>query len=70
MQDRTAQLLSELRALAPVDEAVAVRTPGQRSAAERARRRERGIPLDAGTHAALRELADRLGRPLGAPVRG
>ncbi|MCZ2861150.1 Ldh family oxidoreductase [Blastococcus sp. VKM Ac-2987] len=70
MQDRTAQLLTELRGLAPVDEGVAVRTPGQRSAAERALRRERGVPLDAGTHAALQELADRLGRPLGAPVRG
>jgi LDH2 family malate/lactate/ureidoglycolate dehydrogenase/isocitrate/isopropylmalate dehydrogenase len=70
MRTETQRLLNELRALAPVDEAVAVRTPGQRSAAERARRRVEGIPLDVGTHGALLQLAEQVGRPLGAPIRG
>jgi LDH2 family malate/lactate/ureidoglycolate dehydrogenase/isocitrate/isopropylmalate dehydrogenase len=61
-----AGLLARLRALAPVDPALPVRTPGQRAAAERALRRERGIPLDAETHRALQALAAELGRPLAA----
>jgi LDH2 family malate/lactate/ureidoglycolate dehydrogenase/isocitrate/isopropylmalate dehydrogenase len=70
MRARTQQLLSELRAMAPVEEGVPVRTPGQRSAAERALRRARGVPLDAETHRALMALAEQVGRPLDAPVRG
>ncbi|MCV2488316.1 isocitrate/isopropylmalate family dehydrogenase [Geodermatophilus sp. YIM 151500] len=64
------ELLDGLRALAPVDEDLPVRTPGQRAAAERARRRERGVPLDAETHRALHALAEQVGRPLDAVVRG
>jgi LDH2 family malate/lactate/ureidoglycolate dehydrogenase/isocitrate/isopropylmalate dehydrogenase len=70
MQAATQQLLVELRAMAPVDENLPVRTPGQRSAAERALRRAHGVPLDAETHRALTALAEQVGRPLGAPVRG
>ncbi|SDX75289.1 Malate/lactate/ureidoglycolate dehydrogenase, LDH2 family [Modestobacter sp. DSM 44400] len=64
------RLLAGLRALDPVEEGVPVRTPGQRAAAERVRRRAAGIPLDAETHRALRALGDSVGLPLGAPVRG
>jgi LDH2 family malate/lactate/ureidoglycolate dehydrogenase/isocitrate/isopropylmalate dehydrogenase len=64
------RLLAGLRALSPVDQEAPVRTPGQRSAAERARRRAEGVPLDAATHRALLALAEQVGRPLGAPVRG
>jgi len=70
MQAETQRLLAELRAMAPVDEDVPVRTPGQRSAAERALRRTDGVPLDAETHRALVALGEQVGRPLGAPVRG
>jgi LDH2 family malate/lactate/ureidoglycolate dehydrogenase len=70
MQAATQQLLVELRAMAPVDENLPVRTPGQRSAAERALRRAHCVPLDAETHRALTALAEQVGRPLGAPVRG
>jgi LDH2 family malate/lactate/ureidoglycolate dehydrogenase len=64
-----ARLLAGLRALAPVDPELPVRTPGQRAAAERALRRASGIPLDAGTHRALEVLAGQVGRPLGVPAR-
>ncbi|SNS89128.1 Malate/lactate/ureidoglycolate dehydrogenase, LDH2 family [Geodermatophilus pulveris] len=64
-----ARLLAGLRALAPVDPERPVRTPGQRAAAERALRRVHGVPLDAGTHRALQELAGHVGRPLGVPAR-
>jgi LDH2 family malate/lactate/ureidoglycolate dehydrogenase/isocitrate/isopropylmalate dehydrogenase len=70
MQTETRRMLTELRALDPVDADVPVRTPGQRSAAERALRRAEGVPLDAETHRALLALGERVGRPLGAPVRG
>jgi LDH2 family malate/lactate/ureidoglycolate dehydrogenase len=70
MQAETARLLAELRALDPVDADLPVRTPGRRSAAERARRRAEGVPLDAETHRALVALGEQVGRPLGAPVRG
>jgi LDH2 family malate/lactate/ureidoglycolate dehydrogenase len=63
-------LLAGLRALEPVDADLPVRTPGQRAAAERARRRELGVPLDGETHRALQELAGQLDRPLDAVVRG
>jgi LDH2 family malate/lactate/ureidoglycolate dehydrogenase/isocitrate/isopropylmalate dehydrogenase len=63
------QLLAGLRATVPVDEQLPVRTPGQRAAAERARRRAAGVPLDAETHRALLALAEEVGRPLGSPVR-
>ncbi|CCG04442.1 Ldh family oxidoreductase [Blastococcus saxobsidens] len=69
MQAETQRLLGELRALIPVDPALPVRTPGQRAAAERTARRVQGVPLDAGTHAALRQLGERVGRPLGVPAR-
>ncbi|MGY2067303.1 Ldh family oxidoreductase [Blastococcus sp. SYSU DS0619] len=69
MQAETQRLLGELRALTPVDPGLPVRTPGQRAAAERAARRVAGVPLDAGTHAALRQLGERVGRPLDAPAR-
>ncbi|WNV74200.1 Ldh family oxidoreductase [Geodermatophilus sp. DSM 44513] len=64
-----ARLLAALRALAPVDAERPVRTPGQRAAAERTLRRVHGVPLDAGTHRALQELAGQVGRPLGVPAR-
>ena len=64
-----ARLLAGLRALAPVDPELPVRTPGQRAAAERARRRAHGIPLDAETHRALEALAEQVGRPLGVAGR-
>jgi LDH2 family malate/lactate/ureidoglycolate dehydrogenase/isocitrate/isopropylmalate dehydrogenase len=62
-------LLAGLRALAPADPELPVRTPGQRAAAERALRRASGIPLDAGTHRALEVLAGQVGRPLRVPAR-
>ena len=65
-----ARLLAGLRALVPVDADVPVRTPGQRAAAERALRREHGIPLDAETHRALQALAGHVGRPLEAAAHG
>jgi LDH2 family malate/lactate/ureidoglycolate dehydrogenase/isocitrate/isopropylmalate dehydrogenase len=64
-----ARLLAGLRALAPVDPELPVRTPGQRAAAERALRRAHGIPLDAETHRALEALAEQVGRPLGVAAR-
>jgi LDH2 family malate/lactate/ureidoglycolate dehydrogenase len=64
-----ARLLAGLRALAPVDPELPVRTPGQRAAAERVLRREHGIPLDAETHRALEALAEQVGRPLGVAAR-
>ncbi|MFP5370212.1 MAG: hypothetical protein ACLGI3_05625, partial [Actinomycetes bacterium] len=70
MQAETHRMLSELRALDPADADLPVRTPGQRSAAERARRRAEGVPLDAETHRALTALGEQVGRPLGAAVRG
>ena len=70
MQAETRRMLTELRALDPVDADLPVRTPGQRSAAERARRRAEGVPLDAETHRALAALGEQVGRPLGVPVRG
>jgi LDH2 family malate/lactate/ureidoglycolate dehydrogenase/isocitrate/isopropylmalate dehydrogenase len=70
MQSETRRMLTELRALDPVDAGLPVRTPGQRSAAERARRRADGVPLDVETHRALVALGEQVGRPLGAPVRG
>ncbi|WP_236827641.1 MULTISPECIES: Ldh family oxidoreductase [unclassified Blastococcus] len=70
MRDEMHRMLAELRALLPVDDELPVRTPGQRAAAERARRRAEGVPLDRETHAALVALGDRLGRPLGAAARG
>jgi LDH2 family malate/lactate/ureidoglycolate dehydrogenase/isocitrate/isopropylmalate dehydrogenase len=68
--DGAARLLAGLRALDPVDPELPVRTPGQRAAAERARRRAHGIPLDAETHRALQELAGQVGRPLAVGARG
>lgn len=68
--DSLAGLLGGLRAQAPLDADVPVRTPGQRAAAETARRRREGVPLDAETHAALAALADRVGRPLPDAARG
>ena len=65
-----AGLLARLRALAPLDEQVPVRTPGQRAAHERTARRRDGIPLDAETHAALIALGEQIGSPLGAALRG
>ena len=65
-----ARLLAGLRALAPVDPDLPVRTPGQRAAAERVLRRAHGIPLDAETHRALQALAGQVGRPLGGAARG
>ena len=70
MQTETRRMLTELRDLDPVDADLPVRTPGQRSAAERVRRRAEGVPLDAATHRALVALGEQVGRPLGAPVRG
>ena len=70
MQAETQRLLGELRALAPVEEGLPVRTPGQRSAAERALRRAEGVPLDAETHRALLALGTQVGRPLDTRVRG
>jgi LDH2 family malate/lactate/ureidoglycolate dehydrogenase/isocitrate/isopropylmalate dehydrogenase len=70
MQSETRRMLAELRALDPVDAGLPVRTPGQRSAAERIRRRAEGVPLDAETHRALVTLGEQVGRPLGAPIRG
>jgi LDH2 family malate/lactate/ureidoglycolate dehydrogenase/isocitrate/isopropylmalate dehydrogenase len=70
MQAETRRLLDELRELEPVDPDLPVRTPGQRSAAERARRLAEGIPLDAETYKALLALGEQVGRPLGAAVRG
>jgi LDH2 family malate/lactate/ureidoglycolate dehydrogenase len=67
--DGLAGLLRGLRALAPLDDELPVRTPGQRAAAETARRRQAGVPLDPETHAALAALADRVGRPLPAAAR-
>lgn len=64
------RLLAGLRALTPIDDALPVRTPGQRAAAERVLRRKKGVPLDAETHRALLALAEQVGRPLGTPVRG
>lgn len=61
-------LLAGLRGLEPVDATRPVRTPGQRAAAERARRRENGVPVDAETYAALLALAEQVHRPLGVPV--
>lgn len=61
---RVAQLLAGLRGLVPVDPATPVRTPGQRAAAESARRRRDGIPLDGETAAALEALAEQVRRPL------
>ncbi|SNR55556.1 Ldh family oxidoreductase [Blastococcus mobilis] len=69
MQVETQRLLSELRAMAPVDDELPVRTPGQRSAAERALRRAEGVPLDAGTHRALLALGEQVGRSLAVPSR-
>lgn len=59
-----ARLLDGLRALAPLDPTLPVRTPGQRAAQETVRRRHLGVPLDPETHAALQALAAQLGRPL------
>ncbi|MGY1987854.1 Ldh family oxidoreductase [Blastococcus sp. SYSU DS0669] len=70
MRGEMRRMLAQLRALLPVDEELPVRTPGQRAAAERARRRADGVPLDRETHAALVAVGDRLGRPLGAAARG
>ena len=67
--DSLAALLGGLRAMAPLDDEVPVRTPGQRAAAETARRRKDGVPLDPETHAALAALADRVGPPLPAAAR-
>ncbi len=69
MQAETQRMLAELRSLDPVEADLPVRTPGQRSAAERARRRAEGVPLDAETHAALVALGEQVGRPLGASGR-
>jgi LDH2 family malate/lactate/ureidoglycolate dehydrogenase len=68
--DGAARLLAGLRALDPVDPELPVRTPGQRAAAERARRRAHGIPLDAETHRALEALGGQVGRPLAVGTRG
>jgi LDH2 family malate/lactate/ureidoglycolate dehydrogenase len=70
MQAETQRMLAQLRALDPVDEELPVRTPGQRSAAERTRRRAEGVPLDAETHRALVALGLQVGRPLTTRVRG
>jgi LDH2 family malate/lactate/ureidoglycolate dehydrogenase/isocitrate/isopropylmalate dehydrogenase len=70
IQAETQRLLSELRAMDPLDGELPVRTPGQRSAAERSRRRAEGVPLDAETHRALLALGEQVGRPLAAPFRG
>ncbi|MGY1834443.1 Ldh family oxidoreductase [Blastococcus sp. SYSU DS0510] len=70
MRGEMRRMLAQLRALLPVDEELPVRTPGQRAAAERARRRADGVPLDRETHAALVAVGDQLGRPLGAAARG
>jgi LDH2 family malate/lactate/ureidoglycolate dehydrogenase/isocitrate/isopropylmalate dehydrogenase len=70
MRTETHRLLAELRTLDPVEAELPVRTPGQRAAAERARRRADGVPLDAETHCALLALGEQVGRPLGAAVRG
>jgi len=42
----------------------------ERAAAERALRRERGVPLDAETHRALQALVGQVGRPLPGGARG
>ncbi|WP_198588345.1 Ldh family oxidoreductase [Geodermatophilus chilensis] len=68
--DGAARLLAGLRALTPVDPELPVRTPGQRAAAERARRRRHGVPLDPETHRALQALAGQVGRPLDGAARG
>lgn len=65
-----ARLLHGLRSLAPLDEELPIRTPGQRSAQECDRRRAAGVPLDAGTLAALQSLAHELHRPLPDVLRG
>jgi LDH2 family malate/lactate/ureidoglycolate dehydrogenase/isocitrate/isopropylmalate dehydrogenase len=65
-----ARLLAGLRALAPVDPELPVRTPGQRAAAERALRRRQGVPLDAATHRALEALGGQVGRPLAGAAGG
>ena len=70
MQAETHRMLAELRALDPVDPELPVRTPGQRSAAERALRRAVGVPLDAETHRALLALGEQVGRPMGVSTRG
>lgn len=63
-------LLGGLRALAPLDDDVPLRTPGQRAAAETTRRRRDGVPLDPETYAAPVAMADRVGRLLPAAARG
>lgn len=68
MQVQTRRMLTELRALDRVEGDVPVRTPGQRAAAERARRRASGVPLDGATYQALVGLGDQVGRPL-SPIR-
>jgi LDH2 family malate/lactate/ureidoglycolate dehydrogenase/isocitrate/isopropylmalate dehydrogenase len=69
VRSETARLLAELRALAPVDPGTPVRTPGQRAAGERGRRRAEGVPLDAATHEALLALGEQVGRPFGVAAR-
>lgn len=64
------RLLHGLRALAPLDDAVPVRTPGERAAQETERRRRGGIPLDRETSAALQALAAQLDLPLGTIAGG
>ena len=69
MRGETQRLLARLRALDPVEQDLPVRTPGQRSAAERTRRRAEGVPLDRATHRALIALGEQVGRPLDAAGR-
>ena len=61
-----ARLLHGLRDLTPLDLALPVRTPGQRSAEETVRRQRDGVPLDRESHAALQGLAEQLGLALGS----
>jgi LDH2 family malate/lactate/ureidoglycolate dehydrogenase len=57
---RMASFLSTIKAVPPLDAAVPVRLPGERSLAEMARRRRDGIPLLATTHADLLAWRERL----------
>jgi LDH2 family malate/lactate/ureidoglycolate dehydrogenase/isocitrate/isopropylmalate dehydrogenase len=70
MQAETRRLLAGLRALDAVDPDLPVRTPGQRSAAERALRRAQGVPLDVETYKALLALGEQVGSPLDVVGRG
>jgi LDH2 family malate/lactate/ureidoglycolate dehydrogenase len=57
---RMEEFLDTIKAVAPVDPAIPVRVPGERSRSELERRRRDGIPIHAATYAALRKWQERL----------